>query len=259
VIRSFLLLGASFLLISANAVACASSPQVEQLRVEVIERRPHDPTAFTQGLALDEGRLYESTGLYGESTLREVDPLTGDVLRSIDLDPSHFGEGIAVVDDRVIQLTWQEHTALEFALADFAQTGAFWYDTEEGWGLCDDGSRVVMSDGTDQLHFRDRTTFALQGAVPVTNAGATVEGLNELECVDGQVYANVLSSDTILRIDPTNGAVTAEIDASGLLTMEESAEVSVLNGIAYDATDSTFLLTGKLWPTMFKVRFVTEP
>ena len=113
-----------------------------------------------------------------------------------------------------------------------------------------------MSDGTDQLYFRDRTTFALQSAVTVTNAGATVEGLNELECVDGQVYANVLSSDTILRIDPSSGAVSAEIDASGLLTAEESVGVSVLNGIAYDAATDTFLLTGKLWPALFKVRFV---
>ena len=115
-----------------------------------------------KGLAMDDdGRLYESTGLYGESTLREVDPLTGAVLRSVDLDPAHFGEGIAVVDDRVIQLTWREHTALVYDLADFARSITFTYETE-GWGLCDDGERLVMSDGTDQLYFRDRSTFALR-------------------------------------------------------------------------------------------------
>lgn len=237
--------------------ACASPSPVEQLRAEVIERRPHDQTAFTQGLALDDGRLYESIGLYGESTLREVNAATGALIRSIELDPAQFGEGIAVVDDRLIQLTWQEHTALVYNLADFSPLATFTYDTE-GWGLCDDGSRLVMSDGTDQLYFRDRSTFVLLGAVTVTNAGARVEGLNELECVGDQVYANVLSSDTILRIDPSSGAVTAEIDASGLLSEEEAAGVSVLNGIAYDETDDTFLLTGKLWPALFKVRFVPE-
>ena len=200
------------------------------------------------------GRLYEGSGLRGESTLREVDPQTGVVDRSIAIDRPYFGEGIAVVDDRIIQLTWQEHTAFVYQLSDFKRLTTFSYDTE-GWGLCDDGMRLVMSDGSNQLYFRDRSTFALKGKVSVTNNGTPVDQLNELECVNGQVYANVWQTDTIVRIDPSNGNVTALIDAAGLLGADAGA-VDVLNGIAYDPTTKTFLLTGKLWPTMFEVRFV---
>ena len=235
----------------------SSASAVERLRVEVIERRPHDSAAFTQGLVLVGGRLYESTGLYGKSTLREVDPQTGAVLRSTDLEPEHFGEGIAVIDDRLIQLTWQEHTALVYRLNDFGRIGTFTYDTE-AWGLCDDGRRLVMSDGSSLLYFRDRLTFEPLGTVSVTSDGAPIDGLNELECVGGDVYANVLPTDTIVRIDPASGKVNAAIDASGLLSEDEAADGSVLNGIAYDATTGTFLVTGKFWPTLFEVRFVPD-
>lgn len=228
---------------------------VERLQVEVLQRRPHDPSASTQGLVLHEGRLYEGTGEYGESTLREVDPGTGEVLRSIDLDDRYFGEGIAIVDDRIIQLTWQEETAFVYRLSDFRQLTTFEYDTE-GWGLCDDGTRLVMSDGTDQLYFRDRETFALLGQVGVTNDGEPVDRLNELECVDGQVYANVWRTTEIVRIDATTGAVTAVVDASNLLTEAEAEGAGILNGIAHNPTIDTFLLTGKNWPALFEVQFV---
>ena len=271
--------GLAALLIAAFAFACADSTDstvkatpptlpatasgastrdpsatVEQLRVEVISRRPHDRGSFTEGLEIAGGRLYESSGLRGESTLREVDARTGAVARKIDIDNQYFGEGIAVVDDRIIQLTWQEHTAFVYRLSDFSKVTTFSYDTE-GWGLCDDGSRLVMSDGTNQLYFRDRSTFAVTGKVSVTENGTPIDQLNELECVDGQVYANVWQTDTIVRIDPASGKVTAVINASGLLGADAGA-VDVLNGIAYDPTTKTFLITGKLWPTMFEVRFV---
>jgi glutaminyl-peptide cyclotransferase len=237
----------------------ATPAAVARLRVEVIERRPHDVTSFTQGLAMSDGRLYEGSGLYGQSTLREVDPRTGAVLRSIELDGRYFGEGIAVVDDRVIQLTWQEGTALVYRLSDFRQLEMFTYDTE-GWGLCDDGRRLVMSDGTSRLYFRDRSTFELLETVSVTSAGAPVDQLNELECVDGHVYANVFGTESIMRIQPSSGTVDAIIDASGLLAPEEGSgeEGAVLNGIAYDSRSGTFLLTGKFWPALFEVRFVPD-
>jgi glutaminyl-peptide cyclotransferase len=228
---------------------------VQLLRVEVVARVAHDRGSFTEGLVMAGGKLYEGSGLRGESTLREVDRRTGAVTRSIPIAAKYFGEGIAIVDDRVIQLTWQEHTALVYQLADFKQITTFTYDTE-GWGLCDDGARLVMSDGTNQLYFRNRSTFAVQGKVSVTKNGVPIDQLNELECVDGQVYANVWQTDTIVRIDPASGRVTAEIDASGLLTAAEAKGVDVLNGIAYDPATKTFLLTGKYWPTMFEVRFV---
>jgi glutaminyl-peptide cyclotransferase len=243
------------LVLAAALVACGGSgaTQVEQLTVEIVERRPHDPSAFTQGLQLAGGRLYESTGLYGESTLREVEPDDGTVLRMIDLADEYFGEGIAVVDDRIMQLTWQEHTALVYSLSDFVQVGTFAYVTE-GWGLCDEGSRLVMSDGTSQLTFRDRTTFEISGAVSVTRDGVPIEDLNELECVDEQVYANLHRHNEIVRIDPATGRVTAVIDASAIVA--EAGSAGVLNGIAYDAEADTFLLTGKNWPTLFEVRLV---
>jgi glutaminyl-peptide cyclotransferase len=206
-------------------------------------------------LALADGRLFESSGQYAQSTLREVDIETGAVLRSAPLDRRYFGEGLAVVDDRLVQLTWQERTALVYRVSDFSQIGTFSYDTE-GWGLCDDGERLVMSDGTSTLYFRDRVTFAQLGTIQVTNEGEPVEELNELECVDGQVYANVYPTDDIVRVDPSTGRVTAVIDASGLLTADENAGAEVLNGIAYDAEAATYLLTGKYWPTLFEVRFV---
>jgi len=201
-----------------------------------------------------DGHLYESAGLYGVSTLREVDPATGAVTRRIALDKKYFGEGLALVGDRLIQLTWREHTALVYRASDFSLLTQFSYDSE-GWGLCDDGARIVMSDGTDTLYFRSRTTFAVTGTVHVTDNGKPLTQINELECVGGAVYANVWQTDTIVRIDPSTGAVAAEIDASGLLSADEARVADVLNGIAYDATSGTFLITGKNWPALFEVRF----
>ena len=231
------------------------SAGIQSLGVQVIGQRPHDVTSFTEGLVLDDGRLFESSGY--APTLREVDPLTGVMLRSVTMDSQYTGEGIAVVGGRVIQLTLEQHTAFVYELSDFSQVGTFAYDTD-GWGLCYDGTRLVMSDGTSKLYFRDPSTFELLGTVAVTNDGAPVEGLNELECVGGKVYANVFPTNTILVIDPSSGHVTAQIDASGLLSADEAPgdEQAVLNGIAYDPTSDTFLLTGKLWPKLFEVRFV---
>ncbi len=204
---------------------------------------------------MTDGRLYESSGLYGKSALFEVQPADGSHLRSQSLDSRYFGEGIAVVDDRLIQLTWKEHTALVYQLSDFGPIGTFSYETE-GWGLCDDGTRLVMSDGTSTLYFRDRSTFDLLGSVTVTNDGAPQDELNELECVDGSVYANVNQSATIVRIDPSSGHVSAVIDASAIFAEAAAAGGGVMNGIAYDASSSTYLLTGKYWPTLYEVRFV---
>ena len=243
--------------VSTTSTASTTAPAaaLQLLRVEVVDRRPHDSGSFIEGLVIAGGRLYESSGLRGQSTLREVDARTGAVIRRISIADKYFGEGIAVVDDRVIFLTWQEHTALVYQLSDFKQLTTFSYDTE-GWGLCDDGARLVMSDGTNQLYFRNRSTFAEQGRVSVTQNGVPIDQLNELECVEGQVYSNVWQTDKIVRIDPASGKVTAEIDASGLLTADEKRGVDVLNGIAYDPAKKTFLLTGKYWPAMFEVRFV---
>jgi glutamine cyclotransferase len=240
---------------AASSTTITGSATPARLHVSVVARRAHDRGSFTEGLVYASGHLYESAGLYGQSTLREVAPSSGTVLRSVALDPKYFGEGLALVGDRLIQLTWREHTALVYSASDFKPSGTFTYTTE-GWGLCDDGARLVMSDGTDILTFRDRTTFAAIGHVTVTNDGAPLTQINELECVDGAVYANVWQTNMIVRIDPSSGRVVAVIDASGLLTADEARGADVLNGIAYDSSTGDFWITGKNWPTLFVVRFV---
>jgi glutaminyl-peptide cyclotransferase len=244
---------------SAMESSAAGSPNAPQrLTVKVLSIRPHDPGAFTQGLLLHKGSLFESTGLYGRSSLREVDPQTGEVKRRLDIPLEYFAEGLALADDRLIQLTWQNQKAFVYTLAGFKLAGELRYDGE-GWGLCWDGRRLVMTDGSDRLTFRDPKTFAVLGDVRVTLAGQPVPELNEVECVDGTVYANVWQTDDILRIDPMSGKVTAVIDASGLLTPAERQKTDVLNGIAWDPAKKTFLITGKLWPKMFEVTFVPKP
>ena len=238
------------------AEAAASAPDApELLKVKVLSVRPHDPEAFTQGLLLHGNTLYESTGLPGRSSLREVDPRTGAVKRKMAVKPEYFAEGLALVDGKLLQLTWQDQRTLVYNRADFKPAGEFRYDGE-GWGLCLDGNRLVMSDGSDRLTFRDPKTFAVQSTLNVTLAGQPAYKLNELECVDGVVWANVWQTDDILRIDLKDGRVTAVVDASGLLTPEERQKTDVLNGIAWNPRSKTFLITGKLWPKMFEVQFV---
>ena len=235
-------------------VDAGQGERAERWRVEVLQVLPHDRTAFTQGLVWQDGALYESTGLRGRSELRRVDRASGQVQQRVALEPNFFGEGLALVDDRLIMLTWQEHVARVFDRS-FQVVGEFSYPTE-GWGLCYDGSRLVMSDGSSTLYFRDPTTFDVLGSVLVTLDGQPTEMLNELECVGDWVYANVWQTDTIVRIDPATGQVHAVIDASGLLAPSERPGTDVLNGIAYDPDQDVFLITGKLWPHLYEVRFV---
>lgn len=233
----------------------ASDATPVTLAPEVISVRPHDPQAFTQGLILYEGLIYESTGHYGESTLRAVDPQTGEVLRAADVPEAYFAEGLERVGDRLIQLTWKEEKAFVYDLETFAPVGVFDYEGE-GWGLCYDGETLFRSDGSAVIALHDPETFEVVAWGRVTLQGVPVERLNELECVGDYLYANVWQSDAILKIDKTNGNVVAIVDASGLLTPEEAAQSDVLNGIAYDPETDTFLITGKNWPKVFEVRFV---
>ena len=235
--------------------AAATPSAVPTLRPEVLAELPHDPAAFTQGFEIDGGILYEGTGLEGRSQLRELDPDTGAVRRSVPLPGQLFGEGITVVGDRIWQLTWRDGVALEWDRATLTLRREVSLEGE-GWGLCDDGARLVRSDGTDRLRFHDPVTFAEQGSVAVTLDGAPVGQLNELECVGGQVWANVWQTDRIVRIDPATGQVTAVVDAAGLLDPARRAAADVLNGIAaVPGGDGEFLVTGKLWPVTFRVRF----
>lgn len=252
------------LAVSVTAAQDVSFPPVEVLTVEVLSERPHDTDAFTQGLLLHtDGLLYESTGRYGQSTLRAVEPETGEVVRRYDLPEEFFAEGLALVDERLIQLTWREGTAFVYELETgaaedtFEPLGVFRYN-EEGWGLCYDGDLLYHSDGTTEITVRDPETFTVERSFPVTLYGVFVDEINELECVGEDIYANVWNSDTILRFDK-NGTVNAVIDASGLMSADERAGMgggAVLNGIAYDAENDVFLITGKLWDTLYEVQFV---
>jgi glutamine cyclotransferase len=225
------------------------------MRLDVVASYPHDPKAFTQGLHYEDGVLYESTGLEGESTIRRVDPKTGRVLQRVALASDLFAEGIARTPQELIQLTWQNDTGLVWDPATLAMRRTFKY-TGDGWGLCYDGTSLVMTDGSPVLMFRAPETFEVRRTVRVTLDDAPLKWVNELECVDGSLYGNVWRRDFIVKIDPATGIVREKIDASGLLTDVEAEAADVLNGIAYDRADATFYLTGKRWPKLFKVRIV---
>lgn len=228
------------------------------LEYRVIGHYPHDPKAFTQGLLLDGATLYESTGLYGRSSLREVDLPTGVVRRRVDLPAHLFGEGLAKVGDRLIQLTWTNGIARVYSLPQLTLVTEHRYDGE-GWGLCYDGHSLFMSDGSSRLTVRDPETFAVQRVLQVRDDRGPIAKLNELECVGPHVYANIWGSDVIVRIDNRSGVVDGRIDAAGLLSDMEKAALpaeAVMNGIAYDPGTQTFLLTGKLWPRIHRVEVI---
>ena len=257
-------LGIALLAMLGTAMAAAQpakpktmAPTVaERMKAEIVRAYPHDRAAFTQGLVLDGGRLYESTGLVGRSSLRETELETGRVIRKVDVAPPIFAEGLALVGDRLIQLTWQNERALVYDRSTFAKQGELTY-RGEGWGLCRDGDSLLMSDGSANLTIRRPTDFSIVRTIAVTLDGQPLDHLNELECAEGAVYANVWTRDVIVRIDPASGRVTHRIDAMNLLSpLERQNPDQVLNGIAYDTTDKTFLVTGKLWPKLFRVRFV---
>ena len=240
---------------AAPAIDAADAQgKVDVLKVQVLRSYPHDPDAFTQGLVWRDGVLYESTGMVGQSSLRRVDLATGAVRQKVDVPSPYFAEGLADIGNRLYQLTWQHGRVFVYDRSTFGRVGELAYDGE-GWGLCHDGTSLVMSNGSDALSFHDPDTFAVEQTVRVTLDGRPLSQINELECVGTDVYANVWQTETIVRIDAATGRVTARIDASGLLTPAERRGVDVLNGIAWDPADQTFLITGKWWPKLFRVKF----
>lgn len=262
--RSLLLLVLSALFVSGLGAAVTQdatpAPTAPVWGYRVVAEYPHDPDAYTQGLVMVDGVLYEGTGLEGRSSLRRVDLKTGEVLQSQALDDEHFGEGVAVYGDRIYQLTWQTGTCFVYDRETFELEETFSYETE-GWGLTTDGERLIMSDGSSTLVFRDPETFEEVGHVDVRDGGAPVNYLNELEYVNGEVWANVYQTDRIVRIDPESGQVTGWIDLTGLLEPEDfpAQGVDVLNGIALDPATGRIFVTGKLWPTLFEIELVPRP
>ena len=220
---------------------------------DIVHAWPHDRSAFTEGLVYINGHLYESTGLNGQSTLREEDLTTGAVARQITLPNQYFGEGLAILGDHAYQLTWQTQLGFVYDLATFQQEKTFSY-TGEGWGLTTDGHSLIMSDGSSQIRFLDPATFAVQRTITVTNQGQPMLAINELEYIKGEIYANVWQTPYVARIDPATGRLLGVIDFTGLLAPEDLRPgTDVLNGIAYDDAGDRLFVTGKNWPKLFEV------
>ncbi|MGQ0717658.1 MAG: glutaminyl-peptide cyclotransferase [Pseudonocardiales bacterium] len=240
---------------AAVLAGCTTHSAAEQLRVQVQATLPHDTTMSTQGLEIRDGVLYESSGLIGQSRVRATALSSAAVLQEQTLPVPLFGEGLTVAGDRLWQLTYTSGLAIERDPATLAERRRVTYQGE-GWGLCHDGDRLVMSDGSDRLTFRDPVTFAPSGQAVVRLDGEPVRKLNELECAGGVIWANVFQDDRILRINPGTGAVTGVVNASGLLSPPQRSAAGVLNGIAAIPGTDEFLVTGKNWPSLFRVRFV---
>lgn len=270
----FLALCAASLLTSALAIDQAAARQASperrgssqadstagqeprQYTFRVINTYPHDHGAFTQGLVYEDGFLYEGTGLYGRSSLRKVVLETGEVTRIQPLESRYFGEGITIFGNHIIQLTWVARTGFVYDKERFERLRSFTYSSE-GWGITHDGRRLIVSDGTPTLYFRDPDTFEEVGRVEVRDNIGPVTRLNELEYVDGEIYANVWESDLIARIDPESGRVVGWIDLAGLMPGRERLGAdAALNGIAYDGYGKRLFVTGKRWPKLFEIEVV---
>jgi glutaminyl-peptide cyclotransferase len=226
---------------------------------KVVRSYPHDRGAYTQGLLYVDGWLYEGTGLNGRSTIRKVRLETGEVLQVRAIDQQYFGEGIVVWKDRLVQLTWRSEVGFVYTKETFQPIRTFSY-TGEGWGLTHDGTRLIMSDGSESgtLRFLDPETFKQTGTLTVKDGDVPVDDLNELEFIKGEIYANVYTTHRIARISPKTGRVTGWIDLRGLLDPRDAAGVDVLNGIAYDAAKDRLFVTGKLWPKVFEIQLVPK-
>lgn len=267
--ESFIIL---FLLLAVLGISsCSSTPEYENGKYpahsakpqsvpvysyKIDNTYPHDKGAFTQGLVFANDVIYEGTGLYGKSSLRKLDLETGKVLQSYELPAQYFGEGITVFQNIIIQLIWKSNMGFVYDESSFKLLHDFTYATE-GWGITHDGERLIISDGTSTLHFLDPETFSTIGHIEVCNNDTPIDKLNELEYINGQIYANIWQTDYIAIINPQSGQVSGWIDLSGLLSSQYCNEpVDVLNGIAYDTVNDRLLVTGKLWPWLFEIKLV---
>jgi glutamine cyclotransferase len=245
-------------ILAAAFLALFFAPPPAQYSFRVVKTYPHDRNAFTQGLEYRDGFLYEGTGLVGRSALRKVKLETGQVLQSFDLPQPFFGEGITVLPQQIVQLTWQSQTGFIYDKANFRVLKSFSYPGE-GWGMTNDGKQIYMSDGTSQMRVWDPVTFKEARRITVTDGGKPVTALNELEFVRGEIWANVWQTDRIARVSPADGRVLGWIDLTGILAQaERTTPDAVLNGIAYDSAGDRLFVTGKLWPKLFEIKLIPK-
>ncbi len=255
-----ILTAAAILVLSLTAYILSSSKPANaptQYTYNIINEFPHDTNAFTQGLVIDNGVLYEGTGLNGHSTLRRVELETGEVQQLYALSDEYFGEGITVFGDRIIQLTWQSHVGFVYNKNTFELLQNFTYPTE-GWGITHDGTHLIMSDGTANLYFLDHETFERAGQISVTDAGSPVTKLNELEYIKGEIYANIWYEHKIAIINPQTGNIRAWIDLTGIAATENTSGGKVLNGIAYNANEDKLFVTGKKWSKLYEIQLTPQ-
>jgi glutamine cyclotransferase len=248
------------LLVFLESKGAQSNPTVTNYSYNIVNTYPHDSSAFTEGLTYSGGYLYESTGLNGESSLRRVDLTTGAVLQQVNLPSQYFGEGIAIVNNTIIQLTYQSHIGFVYDKNTFALLRNFSYSTE-GWGLTYDGKQLIMSDGTDYLTFLNPLTFQPTGQVQVHDGNTTIDNINELEYINGSVFANIWLTNNIAIINPATGQVTGWINLTGLpaAVAVNSNPNAVLNGIAYDQQNHRLFVTGKDWQSLYEINLITNP
>ena len=241
-------------LLSGSACSSENSPSVKTAReVVVINTFPHDNEAFTQGLAFNNGSLYESTGLHGKSSLRKVNLKTGEVEKIHKLSDHLFGEGITILDKKIYQLTWRSKTGIIYDLESFKILGFFDYPFE-GWGITNDQKNLIISNGTPNIYFYNPESFKQIRSIKVTDMGEPVSLINELEYIDGKIYANIWRSNKIISIDPDTGKVLDWYDLSGLRKQAQGKDkMDVLNGIAFDSKSGRIFVTGKLWPKLFEI------
>jgi glutaminyl-peptide cyclotransferase len=232
--------------------------QPPEYTFKIVRAFPHDPTAFTQGLIYHDGFLYEGTGLNGRSSLRKIRLETGEVIRRVNLDSQFFGEGITLFKNEIIQLTWESQVGFIYSLSDFRFLRQFSYPGE-GWGLTTHDNEIFMSDGTPEIRVLDGETLKEKRRLKVHDGNIAINELNELEFVEGEIFANIWQTDRIARISPQSGKVVGWIDLTGLLNpIYRRGEGAVLNGIAYDAAHKRLFVTGKLWPKLFEIQLVPK-
>ena len=258
VIGLLALTGVFFIYHYSNLEPSANSNVIPVYTYKVVNTYPHDRSAFTEGLVFEDGVLYEGTGLRGYSNLRRVKLETGEILQICELPPQFFGEGVTVYGNKIIQLTWQSHIGFIYDKYSFKLLQEFNYP-DEGWGIAHDGKHLIMSDGTATLHFLDPETFEEISQIEVSANNTPVTRINELEYIQGEIYANIWLTELIARIDPLTGQVIGWIDLKGILSPEDDSEtVDVLNGIAYDLKNSRLFVTGKFWPKLFEIELIGQ-
>jgi len=245
-----------FALTILSFISSSESSSTPVFTYKIINTYPHDHQAFTQGLVFNEGLMYEGTGLKGKSTLRNTKLETGEVLKIRKLSDEFFGEGITVYGDRIIQLTWQSHIGFIYDKENFRLLKTFQYPTE-GWGITHDGKQLIMSDGSANLYFLNPETLKEIGRIEVRDRNNLVTRINELEYINGEIFANIWMTNRIARIDPRTGRVTGWINLDGLSPFRDE-RTKVLNGIAYDAKNDRLFVTGKLWPNLFEIKLVPK-